>query len=94
MVTTCIFLVQSVPTYSPTKILTRLKSLIAREIFARCPQVKKKLWGGECWSDGYFIASVGQHESEATVRNYVKQQGHDRNYRQIHAQPAAGSRDL
>ena len=87
------FLVQSVPTYSPTKIVTLLKSLIARETFARCPYVKKKLWGGECWSDGYFIASVGQHESEATVRNYVKQQGHDRSYRQLHAQSAAGTRD-
>jgi len=24
-----------------------IKSLTAREIFNRCPQVKKKLWGGE-----------------------------------------------
>ena len=82
------FLVQSVPTYSPTKIVTTLKSAIAREVFARCPEVKKKLWGGEFWSDGYFIASVGQQESEETVRNYVQQQGQNHNYRQIHAQPA------
>lgn len=80
------FLVQSVPTYSPTKIVRTLKSVIAREVFARCPRVKKKLWGGEFWSDGYFIASVGQQESEETVRNYVKQQGYDRDYRQLHAQ--------
>ncbi len=82
------FLVQSVPTYSPTKIVTILKSLIAREVFARCPQVKKQLWGGEFWSDGYFIASVGQQESEEAVRNYVKAQGQDRHYRQLHTQPA------
>ncbi len=82
------FLVQSVPAYSPTKIVTILKSLIAREVFARCPQVKKQLWGGEFWSDGYFIASVGQQESEETVRNYVKAQGQDRSYRQLHTQPA------
>jgi len=81
------FLVQSVPTYSPTKIVTTLKSVIAREVFARCPGVKKKLWGGEFWSDGYFIASVGQQESEETVRNYVRQQGQNHNYRQLHAQP-------
>ena len=79
------FLLQSVPTYSPTKIVTLLKSLIAREVFARCPEVKKKLWGGEFWSNGYFIASVGQQDSEETVRNYVKQQGQGRNYRQLHA---------
>ncbi len=41
------FLVQSVPTYAVTKIVTMIKSLSSREIFKRCPQVKKKLWGGE-----------------------------------------------
>ena len=80
------FLLQSVPTYSPTKIIGILKSITAREVFRRCPQVKKKLWGGEFWSDGYFIASVGQHDSEETVRNYVKQQGNGRQYQQLHPQ--------
>ena len=80
------FLVQSVPTYSPTKIVGTLKSVTAREVFARCPQVKKKLWGGEFWSDGYFIASVGQKESEETVRRYVQQQGHDSHYQLLHRQ--------
>ena len=46
------FLVQSVPMYNVTKIVTVLKSLIAREVFRRCPQVKKRLLGGEFWSDG------------------------------------------
>jgi putative transposase len=45
------YLVQSVPTYSVTKLVTLIKSLIAREIFKKCPGVKKKLWGGEFWSD-------------------------------------------
>ena len=49
------FLVQSVPTYSPTKIVRIIKSITAREIFLRHPEVKKKLWGGEFWSDGYFV---------------------------------------
>jgi putative transposase len=46
------FLVQSVPTYSVTKLVTILKSLTAGEIFRRCPEVKKRLWGGEFWTDG------------------------------------------
>jgi REP element-mobilizing transposase RayT len=46
------FLVQSVPTYSPTKIVAMIKSLIAREVVARVPSVKKQLWGGEFWADG------------------------------------------
>ena len=39
------FLIQSVPNYSPTQIIKIVKSITAREIFARCPEVKKKLWG-------------------------------------------------
>ena len=69
------FLVQSVPTYSVTKIVTLLKSLTAREVFRRCPQVKKKLWGGEFWSDGYFASTVGKHGDESMIRDYVKNQG-------------------
>ena len=43
------FLVQSVPTYSVTKIVRLVKSITAREIFRRCPEVKKQMWGGEFW---------------------------------------------
>ena len=50
------FLLQSAPTYSVTKIVTLVKSLTAREVFERCPQVKKQLWGGEFWTDGYFAS--------------------------------------
>ncbi len=80
------FLVQSVPSYSPTRIVTIIKSLTAREIFARVPEVKKKLWGGEFWSDGYYIGTVGQHATETTIRNYVKNQGHENEYAQLHRQ--------
>ena len=37
------FLVQSVPSSSPTKIITISKSLTVREVFARVPTVKKQL---------------------------------------------------
>ena len=69
------FLIQSVPTYSVTKIVTMIKSLTAREIFRECPHVKKQLWGGEFWSDGYFASSVGKHGDEALIAEYVKKQG-------------------
>ena len=71
------FLVQSVPTYSVTRIVTLLKSLTAREIFKRCPQVKKKLWGGELWTDGYFAGTVGKHGDEHMIGKYVKNQGNE-----------------
>jgi putative transposase len=69
------FLVQSVPTYSVTRLVMLIKSLTAREVFRRCPQVKKKLWGGELWTDGYFTSTVGKHGDEAMIGRYVKDQG-------------------
>ena len=66
------FLVQSVPSYSPTKIVRTIKCVTAREIFKRVPAVKRQLWGGEFWSDGYYMATVGQHVSEDVIRQYVK----------------------
>ena len=69
------FLVQSVPTYSPTKIVRTIKSITAKEIFRQMPEVKKQLWGGEFWSDGYFISTVGRHATEEIIKQYVKNQG-------------------
>jgi putative transposase len=65
-----VFFIQSVPTYSVTKIVTMLKSLTAREVLKRCPGVKKSLWGGEFWSDGYFATTVGRHGNENTLSDY------------------------
>ena len=80
------FLVQSVPTYRPTKIITMIKSLTAREVFARVPSVKKQLWGGEFWSDGYYGGSVGQHATEEVIRQSVRNQGQEKDYLQLHVQ--------
>ena len=68
-------LLQSVPTYSVTKVVTMIKSITAREIFKRCPEVKKQLWGGEFWSDGYFGSTVGKHGNEKQIAKYVQEQG-------------------
>ena len=76
------FLVQTVPVYSVTKVVTLIKSLTAREIFKRCPQVKKQLWGGEFWTDGYFASTVGKHGNENMIGNYVKRQG--QTYHKLH----------
>ncbi len=80
------FLIQSVPTYSPKKIIQTVKSLTAREIFRRAPEVKKKLWGGEFWSDGYYVSTVGRYGREETIRKYVKEQGKEEEYQQLHEQ--------
>jgi REP element-mobilizing transposase RayT len=74
------FLLQSVPTYSVTKIVRMIKSLIAREVFKKCPKVKKQLWGGEFFGKGYFVNTVGQHGTENKISKYVKSQGKESEY--------------
>ncbi|MGI6739978.1 MAG: IS200/IS605 family transposase [Brevefilum sp.] len=78
------FLIQSVPMYSAKKIVQTVKSLTAREIFKRVPEVKKQLWGGEFWRDGYYVSTVGQKGSEETIRKYVQEQGKEQEYKRIH----------
>ena len=78
------FLVKSVPMYSPKKIAQTIKSITAKEMFRRHPEIKQKLWGGEFWSKGYFMSTVGKHGDEAMLKNYVKNQGGDESYQKLH----------
>ena len=89
------FLVQSVPMYSPTKIVRTIKSITAREIFSRVPEVKKQLWGGEFWSKAYYVSTVGKHGDEQKIANYVRNQGAGKNYKILHQQMSKlGQMDL
>ena len=78
------FLVQSVPTYSPTKIITLIKSITAREVFRHHPEVEEQLWGGEFWTDGYFVNTVSKFGDEDTISKYVKEQGIAKSYKVLH----------
>jgi REP element-mobilizing transposase RayT len=78
------FLVQSVPMLSPKRIVQIIKSITAKEIFRSCPEVKKQLWGGEFWTDGYFVSTVGQHGNESVIRKYIQNQGTEVGYEQLY----------
>ncbi|HHE31351.1 MAG TPA: IS200/IS605 family transposase, partial [Chlorobaculum parvum] len=77
------FLIKSVPIYRVTNIVTIIKSISAREVFRRCPQVKKQLWGGELWTDGYYASTVSKHGNEEVISKYVKEQGSE--YQKIYS---------
>lgn len=76
------FLIQSVPMISPTNIAKIVKSITAREMFKRIPKVKAMLWGGEFWTKGYYVSTVGQQSNETGVKNYIENQ--DLQYKQIY----------
>lgn len=78
------FMVQSVPMLSPKVLVQRIKSITAKELFRKHPEVKTKLWGGQFWTDGYYINTVGQYANEETIKKYIKGQGSNEKYKQIH----------
>ena len=60
------------PRYSIAQVTSRFKSLSARAVFREFPQVKRQLWGGEFWEDGYFVRTVGDEVSTAIIRKYIE----------------------
>jgi putative transposase len=65
------------PKHSPGSFVRLYKSITAKQIFQRFPELRKDLWGGEFWSDGYYVATVGVRGDWSVVEKYIKQQGED-----------------
>src|SRR5207245_11563060 len=61
------------PRYSIAHVVTRFKSVSARAIFREFPRVKRRLWGGERWEDGYFARTVGDKVTAEVIRRYIQQ---------------------
>jgi REP element-mobilizing transposase RayT len=78
------FLIQSVPILSVTRIVTIIKSITAKQLFKTNPEIKKKLWGGNIWTSGYYANTVGKHGNEKAISNYVKNQGKNYTYKTVH----------
>ena len=71
------------PKYSIGEVVRKLKSLTARELFKTIPELKKELWGGEFWTDGYYAGTVGTGGNWAVVERYIKNQGNNLKDRQL-----------
>jgi len=69
------FMLQSVPKYSASQVFRIVKSITAIKLFEIHPDIKKELWGGEFWSDGGYVGTVGEGINADIIRNYIKNQG-------------------
>ena len=69
------FLLRFLPKYSGGEVIRLLKSITSRQIFKQSPKVKKELWGGEFWTDGYYISTVSDKGSKVVIERYIKNQG-------------------
>jgi putative transposase len=78
------FLVQSVPSMSVSEIIMKLKSITAKQLFQRHPEVKVKLWGGNFWTSGYYANTVGMYGDKEVIRKYIENQGKEIDYKKVH----------
>ena len=60
------------PRYAISQVVGRLKSLSARAVFKEFPWVKRRLWGGELWENGYFVRTVGDKVTAEVIRQYIR----------------------
>jgi putative transposase len=67
--------VGAAPRYAPSNVMQIIKSITAKNIFKKYPEIKKQLWGGEFWSDGGYIATVGDGVTAEIIKTYVEKQG-------------------
>jgi REP element-mobilizing transposase RayT len=83
------FLIQSVPTLALSKIVQIIKGNLAKQLFIKFPEIKKQLWGGEFWTDEYYVNTVSQYGGEKTIQRYIQNQGkndktYNSNYKQLY----------
>ena len=71
------------PKYSGGQVIKLLKNIAAKTTFQRVPDIKKELWGGEFWTDGYYIATVSGRGSKQVMINYIKNQGRQQDVAQL-----------
>ncbi len=79
------FLIQTIPNVCISKMVQTVKSITAKKMFEKHPEVKIFLWGRQFWTDGYYLNTVGRYGNLKMIENYVKNQG-IKNYKQIYQQ--------
>jgi putative transposase len=62
------------PAYSPARVVQIMKSISAKELYKKYPELRKKMWSGAIWGEGYFARSVGDVVTSDVIRRYIKYQ--------------------
>ena len=66
--------IEAPPSYSPSEIVQIIKSISAREVFKKFPKMRKLMWSGKIWNEGYFVRSVGDKVTDEVIRKYIRYQ--------------------
>ncbi|MFH1677691.1 MAG: IS200/IS605 family transposase [Patescibacteria group bacterium] len=76
-------LLRFLPKFSGGQVIRLIKSISSKVIFREFPKIKEELWGGEFWTDGYYIATVSGRGSKKVIENYIKSQGREQDIKQL-----------
>lgn len=71
------------PEYSGEQVIRTIKRITGQKIFAEVPEIKKELWGGESWTDGYYIATISGKGNKEVIEKYIKNQGREKDIKQL-----------
>ena len=63
------------PKIAPAKMIQVIKSISARAMYQEFPQIRRSLYGGEVWKDGYYVGTIGEGQTEKTIMKYIAKQG-------------------
>ena len=66
--------IEAPPSYAPSRVAQIMKSISAKEIYKRFPELRKKMWSGAIWGEGYFVRSVGDVVTSEVIRKYIAYQ--------------------
>ena len=67
------------PRYSVSRVVGILKSISSSKIFKEFQKVKKQLWGGHFWEQGYFYRKVGEQVTDDVIRKYIENHSFSQN---------------
>ena len=63
------------PAIAPARIIQVIKSITAREVFKKFPEIKQYLWGGALWAIGYYVRTISDGPIDKVVKKYIEKQG-------------------
>ncbi len=65
------------PRIAPSRAVQILKSVSTKLLFQEFPWLRSHFWGGEVWSGGYFVRSVGPGLTKEQIEAYIQEQSEE-----------------
>lgn len=62
------------PRYSPAEIVKLIKSWTQKALCKEFKEIRRYLWGGSLWSEGYFVSTVNDSTTKDEIKKYIEDQ--------------------